>query len=42
MRYNKLVRAVLLWVSDFIFENQILDYLYPDDCFITFGENSDE
>lgn len=38
MRYNKTIRMILLWVSEFIFETQILDYLYPDECMISFGD----
>ena len=39
MRYNKIVRMILLRVSDFVFEDQINEYLYPDDCLITFGDS---
>lgn len=36
MRYCKPWRKLLLKLSDYCFEDAILDYLYPDDCTITF------
>jgi len=38
IRYNPWVRKILLWISDYIFEEQILEYLYPEDCLISFGD----
>jgi len=38
MRYNRFVRWVLLRLSDYILEERILDYLYPEDCEIVFAE----
>jgi len=32
------VRRFLLWVSDYVFEDQILDWLYPDELVIEFGD----
>lgn len=42
MRYNKYVRRILLWIprkwTGEWLHNKILDYLYPDDCEITFKD----
>lgn len=42
MRYNRVVRYILLrikkkWLGKWM-HNKILDYLYPDDCVMTFEE----
>lgn len=42
VRYNKRVRRFLRWLSHHIFQEQILDYLYPDDMMITFKEPGNE
>jgi len=42
MRYNRLIRWVLLRFSDYLWEDRILDYLYPDDAMITFGPGEAE
>ena len=42
MRYNKHVRWILLRLSEYVFEDQILDYLYPGDCVITFAPQEAE
>ena len=36
MRYNKRYRRFLLWLSHHVAEDAILDYLYPDNCVVTF------
>ena len=33
---NRTWRLFLIWVSDHVFEEKILEYLYPDDAVITF------
>jgi len=34
---RKLTRKILLKISFYVFKDQILEILYPDDCIITFG-----
>jgi len=39
MRYNKIVRKILLWLTEHVsekMEQRIFNYLYPDDAIITF------
>ena len=41
MRYWRPWRMFLIWLNDHVSEKHngiILDYLYPDDCVITFQE----
>jgi len=42
MRYNRIVRWILIRLSNYILEDQILDYLYPGDCVITFAPKEAE
>lgn len=42
MRYNKIIRRVLRWLSHYVFEDTILKYLYPDDMRISFPEQKEQ
>ena len=42
MRYNKCIRWVLLRLSDYLWRDRILEYLYPGDSVITFGSKEAE
>lgn len=40
IRYNKLCRWLLLRLSDYVFEERILDFLFPDNMQIEFTADS--
>ena len=35
---NKWIRRILLFISNYVFMDQICEILYPDDLMITFGD----
>lgn len=36
-RYNRKFRRFLIWISHYILEDQINEFLYPGDCMIRFS-----